>query len=322
MSYVDNSAEKGNYDTEENLNNERYKEAYKKYLENAKSNGKTPVSINSFLNTVLPVQEQILENREKTYAMLFENIKSFNGYSKKALDTLEKQMIIVSAGSAAVAPAALPAELAAMGYMELMEAILGFMASITDLTQKALVDNLSDEENKLSTYKSEILDILSSSLGLIGRFIDEKSITDSALNTSRKLYSSLEKNNADNAKDVVSDAASKINKQNIKKEIYELAQKVVEDSEEEKAEKSNVINDKKDNNKSKDPMLNEDWHNYFNKKYGANSVTWESISIQDIVDMPSKITNFSQKQISDLAKRNGWSVEPLGKGHFAGISYE
>jgi len=72
---------------EENLNNERYKEAYKKYLENAKSNGKTPVSINSFLNTVLPVQEQILKNREKTYATLFENIKSFNEYSKKALDT-------------------------------------------------------------------------------------------------------------------------------------------------------------------------------------------------------------------------------------------
>jgi len=164
---------------------------------------------NLFLNTVL------------------ENIKSFNEYSKKALDTLEKQMIIVSA--------ALPAELAATGYMELMEAILGFMASITDLTQKALVDNLSDEENKLSTYKSEILDILSSSLGLVGRFIDEKDI---ALNTSRKLYSSLEKNSADNAKDAVSDAASEINKRNVKKEFQELAQKVVEESEKEKAKES------------------------------------------------------------------------------------
>jgi len=109
---------------------------------------------------------------------------------------------------------------------------------------------VSDEENKLSTCKSEILDILNSSLGLVRRFIDERSITDSALNTSRKLYSSLEKNNANNAKDAVLDAASKIDKQNIKKEIYELAQKVVEDSEKEKTEKSNIINDKKSSGKT------------------------------------------------------------------------
>jgi len=48
----------------------------------------------------------------------------------------------------------------------------------------------------------------------------------------------LEKNNADNAKDAV----SKINKQNIKKEIHDLNQKVVENSEEEKIEKSKITN--------------------------------------------------------------------------------
>ena len=31
-----------------------------------------------------------------------------------------------------------------------------------------------------------------------------------------------------------------------------------------------------------------DWHNYFNENYGADNVTWESASIQDIIDMPSK----------------------------------
>ena len=38
--------------------------------------------------------------------------------------------------------------------------------------------------------------------------------------------------------------------------------------------------------------------------------------------MPSKITDFSPKQISNLASRNGWTVEPLGKGRLAGIPYE
>jgi len=137
-----------------------------------------------------------------------------------------------------------------------MEAILGFMSSITDLTQKALVDNLSDEENKLSNYKDEILDILSSSLGLIGRFIDEKSITDSALNVSRNLYVSLEKNNADNAKDVASDAVSEISKQNIKKEIQELAKEVVEDSEEEKAKEAETIKEFESNDDVDKTVLN------------------------------------------------------------------
>ena len=62
-----------------------------------------------------------------------------------------------------------------------------------------------------------------------------------------------------------------------------------------------------------------DWHNYFNENYGADNVTWESASIQDIIDMPSKITDFSPKQISNLSSRNGWTVEPLGKGRLAGI---
>ena len=73
---------------------------------------------------------------------------------------------------------------------------------------------------------------------------------------------------------------------------------------------------------SKNPMTGDDWHKYFNEKYGAENVTWESASIQDIIDMPSKITDFSPKQISDLARRSGWTVGPLGKGSLAGITYE
>lgn len=69
-------------------------------------------------------------------------------------------------------------------------------------------------------------------------------------------------------------------------------------------------------------MTGDDWHNYFNETYGADNVTWESASIQDIVDMPSKITDFSPKQISYSATKNGWTVESLGKGSLAGIPYK
>ena len=80
--------------------------------------------------------------------------------------------------------------------------------------------------------------------------------------------------------------------------------------------------DSKSCSNSKNPMTGDDWHKYFNEKYGAENVTWESASIQDIIDMPSKITDFSPKQISDLARRSGWTVGPLGKGSLAGITYE
>lgn len=70
------------------------------------------------------------------------------------------------------------------------------------------------------------------------------------------------------------------------------------------------------------PLKGEEWHNYFNKIYGKDNVIWENAPIEDIIDMPSKITDFSPKQISNLAKKNGWSVEPLRKGGLKGIPYE
>ena len=54
---------------------------------------------------------------------------------------------------------------------------------------------------------------------------------------------------------------------------------------------------------AKNPLTGDDWYNYYNETYGTDDVTWESTSIQDIVDMPSKATDFSPKQISDLAKK-------------------
>ncbi|MBE5871732.1 MAG: hypothetical protein E7294_10800 [Lachnospiraceae bacterium] len=73
---------------------------------------------------------------------------------------------------------------------------------------------------------------------------------------------------------------------------------------------------------SETPMSGDDWHRYFNEKYGTNNVTWDSASIDDIIDMPSRITDFSPEQVADLAQKSGWSVEPLGKGSLKGIQYE
>lgn len=69
-------------------------------------------------------------------------------------------------------------------------------------------------------------------------------------------------------------------------------------------------------------MTGDDWHRYFNDTYGADSVSWESASMQDIVDMPSKIIDFSPKQISEMAIKNDWSVDSLGKGSLAGVPFE
>lgn len=69
-------------------------------------------------------------------------------------------------------------------------------------------------------------------------------------------------------------------------------------------------------------MFGDDWHNYFNETYGMENVSWETAKIDDIIDMPSKITDFAPQQIANMAQANGWVVESLGKGSLAGIPFE
>ncbi len=73
---------------------------------------------------------------------------------------------------------------------------------------------------------------------------------------------------------------------------------------------------------SQSPMFSEDWHRYFNNIYGQDNVIWESVSMQDIIDMPSRITDFSPQQIAEIAQTNGWSVASLGQGSLEGVPYE
>lgn len=70
------------------------------------------------------------------------------------------------------------------------------------------------------------------------------------------------------------------------------------------------------------PRTGDEWHKYFNETYGKSNVTWESANINNIVDMPSKIVDFTPQQVSELAKSYGWSVEPLGKGSAAGVPFD
>ena len=71
MLYV-TPVEKGESDTLDNLNNERYQAAYKKYLKKAENENKIPVNYNTFLNTVLPVINKIKRNREEINADVLE----------------------------------------------------------------------------------------------------------------------------------------------------------------------------------------------------------------------------------------------------------
>lgn len=70
------------------------------------------------------------------------------------------------------------------------------------------------------------------------------------------------------------------------------------------------------------PRTGDEWHKYFNETYGKSNVTWESANINGIVDMPSKIVDFTPQQVAELAKTYGWSVEPLGKGSMAGVPFD
>ncbi|MEN8906039.1 MAG: hypothetical protein ABF289_08790 [Clostridiales bacterium] len=71
-------------------------------------------------------------------------------------------------------------------------------------------------------------------------------------------------------------------------------------------------------------LTGDDWNNYFKNTYGSKNVQWESAvkSMDDILDVPSDITKLKPQQLADLAKKEGWVVEPLGKGRKAGIPFE
>ncbi len=75
-------------------------------------------------------------------------------------------------------------------------------------------------------------------------------------------------------------------------------------------------------NSSKTPMRGEDWNMYFKETYGKDNVSWDTVSINKIIDTPSIITNLTPQEVANSALKSGWTVESLGKGRLAGVSYD
>lgn len=81
---------------------------------------------------------------------------------------------------------------------------------------------------------------------------------------------------------------------------------------------------KKTNFEAENPMSGEKWNADFKSKYGKENVTWNTAanSMDDVLDMPSNVTRLTPNQLAEMAKSEGWSVGPLGKGGKAGIPFE
>jgi len=75
---------------------------------------------------------------------------------------------------------------------------------------------------------------------------------------------------------------------------------------------------------AENPMSGEKWNADFKSKYGKENVTWNTAanSMDDVLDMPSNVTRLTPNQLAEMAKSEGWSVGPLGKGGKTGIPFE
>ena len=66
-----------------------------------------------------------------------------------------------------------------------------------------------------------------------------------------------------------------------------------------------------------------EWNKYLKDKYGPNKVFWETPvnSMNDIIEVPSLITNMPPNEVAQVAIKDGWSVGPLKLGHLKGVPY-
>lgn len=87
---------------------------------------------------------------------------------------------------------------------------------------------------------------------------------------------------------------------------------------------TNTVKSTKNDFSAENPKNGKDWNNYFREKYGADNVFWKNPvnSIDDIISMPSSLTNVNPHDIIELVKQDGWTVTPLKKGNSAGLTYE
>ena len=65
-----------------------------------------------------------------------------------------------------------------------------------------------------------------------------------------------------------------------------------------------------------------DWNNYFREKYGYDQVNWKTAydSPNDIIEMPSRVTDMNPNGLYNYLQAENLNVEPLGQGVNKGIS--
>ena len=169
----------GDYDTADNLNNEEYKAAYERYLKTAENRGEKAVSMNVFLNTVLPVVTKIRRNRDDVNADVFE---FFTGDMDSTKDVMEYTDYLSFVGGEPL-----------MIAKQIYDKIFSYALSGADSWEKSLIDDileedgLLDKESDVSNDNSDdVADAILSLADIALSLIDKGKIGTSV---SRNLYS-------------------------------------------------------------------------------------------------------------------------------------
>jgi len=70
-------------------------------------------------------------------------------------------------------------------------------------------------------------------------------------------------------------------------------------------------------------ITGDDWNNYFREKYGYDQVNWETAydSPNDIIEMPSRVTDMNPNGLYNYLQAEKLNIEPLGQGVNKGISF-
>ncbi|HHP9242123.1 TPA: T7SS effector LXG polymorphic toxin [Listeria monocytogenes] len=84
-----------------------------------------------------------------------------------------------------------------------------------------------------------------------------------------------------------------------------------------------VLQEKINPTETKQIVSGEKWNNYFKEKYGSDKVRWKDPvkSINEAIDMPSLLKKAHPEDVAEIARKAGWTVQPLKKGGKKGLSF-
>ncbi len=190
-----------------------------KYLKATENRGEKAVSMNVFLNTVLPVATKILRNRDDVNADVFE---FFTGGMDSTKDVMGYTDYLSFVGGEPL-----------MIAKQIYDKIFSYALSGVDLWEKSLIDDVLEEDGLLdkkagisNDNSGDVADTVLSLADIALSLIDKGKIGTSV---SRNLYSSAKKESKEAIKkEVVKDTVSETGKQVLKKETKKFAKNITE----------------------------------------------------------------------------------------------